>query len=352
METEGIFIPFHLEYCGLYKSKLTGDRGIVLRGVDTFLLVERKTTDLVSCKRISGLDDMENINYLNSDPIISSIKNMLLSGNYIQVEYNQILDYKGRISTSRYIKQVISCICIKVLPEKITKYVKGIWGKLEDIDYYRSIGEEDSESPFDKYRTGFVCELGSILSDKIIDYFRNFSIRENIDLGNLTGMIDKDSGTKFIRLVDVYDTSLCGGKGDYSIGVKPQGDNEYHLIIRRENLGKYDPDRKFRYSKLSFDDMNFVHSIFSGKITSIIQQYKNRREIEETIEKPHGKYIEYIKREIVKAANGDIGYISDKISSTSEFVDWRNFQNEKGEIIERLKDISRTVDNIMVESNK
>lgn len=42
----GIFIPFHLEYCGLYKSKINGDRGIVFRGVDTFLLVDRKTTNV------------------------------------------------------------------------------------------------------------------------------------------------------------------------------------------------------------------------------------------------------------------------------------------------------------------
>lgn len=293
METKKIFIPFYLEYVGTYslKKSLGGFEGLVFRKVDgiyvfVYNVGESRT---IHCREIGDNvlfgDDMW-LRKSKRYELVQKIGGTIMSGDFSELEFRF---FDGSLSGSskhvlksyskdQYLLAILNCLDMNFSSEDmISDEVNSLWDRVRKVDevrfrdLYKNIVGVISDIGLSRSDT-MLEEQGRYLSEKIYNHFKNYKMKEKIDLNKIEGIRDVEDGIDFVKLPS---KSRFYGLDFDLIGLKENGDGEYTLINR--GVSK-DVLNTRRYCVMSYVEKEECVPLLIDQdtnVTSVLIQWRN-----------------------------------------------------------------------------
>lgn len=357
METKKIFIPFYLEYVGVYSFKHHLERfeGLLFKKVDgTYAFVYKKEgSRSIHCREFS-----HNILFKEcgrDDELVREIGKVIMSGDFSELEFKFFyVSSEGEMEhvlkphyKNQYLLAILNCLDINFSHENmITVEVSRLWDRTRNVDrvrfqnLYRNVMGIISDRDYSMSDT-IQDVQGKDLSEKIHIHFTNYSMKDKINIDNIGCVLDIETGICFAKLI-VKERNY-GGDFDL-VGLKKKGDEEYSLVIRevpKIDLGTFkyrnltDTEKTDFLIQLIDQDTNITSVLIqgnNGKIwerteTNDVDSYRNY--IEAVVDKVLGCNNEEDEEErINREFNDDLVKISELISKKID-GDYRKYLTPK-----------------------
>lgn len=334
MKTKEIFIPYYLEYVGTYSTNwLGGFEGLLFKKVDGSYVFVYKIDNSRSIRCIELEDDGEFTNPTNNDSLVREVGKVIMSGDFSELEFKLFdgFDAESRsinkTEKDQYLLTILNCLDINFSHKSmITDGVLVDWKSLKEIDKVRKSKLNESELCNPIASDGGIFSVSRIalygdsgLSEKIYEHFKNYSMKEKINVGKLNCVRDIEDGINFVKL-DVEDPEY---DGDFDlVGLKYEENEEYTLVIRE--VSKSDLDT-CKYRTLSYIEKDeFVWNIIDQDtdITEVLIQGTNKRGVWEEIRTNDvDSYLSnYIDKIFESGSNGGDCTL-ENVKGSKEFVD-------------------------------
>lgn len=320
IETKKIFIPFYLEYVGVYSFKHHLERfeGLLFKKVDgTYAFVYKKEgSRSIHCREFA-----HNILFKEcgrDDELIREIGKAIMSGDFSELEFKF---FDGSVEgamehvlkpydKNQYLLAILNCLDINFSHKNmITDKVSKLWDRVKSVDtirfqdLYKNIVGIVSDRDLSISDT-ILEEQGRDLSEKIHIHFTNYSMKDKINLNKVECILDIEAGVNLVK-ISVKEQNL---KEDfYLVGLEKKLDGSYCLIVDEVPNGNL---IYYRYRKLTEDESNEFISKLIDQNTEITL-VKFRGDNGETWEKIETNnvdgYLKYIKFVIDKVTDEDSG---------------------------------------------
>lgn len=313
METKKIFIPFYLEYVGVYSFKHHLERfeGLLFKKVDgTYAFVYKKEgSRSIHCREFA-----HNILFKEcgrDDELVREIGKVIMSGDFSELEFKFFdVSSEGEMEhvlkphyKNQYLLAILNCLDINFSHKNmITDKVSKLWDRVKSVDtirfqdLYKNIVGIVSDRDLSISDT-ILEEQGRDLSEKIHIHFTNYSMKDKINIDNIGCVLDIETGICFAKLI-VKERNY-GGDFDL-VGLKKKGDEEYSLVIRE--VPKIDFGT-FKYRNLTdTEKTDFLIQLIDQdtNITSVLIQGNNGKIWERTETNDVDSYRNYIEAVVDK----------------------------------------------------
>ena len=313
METKKIFIPFYLEYVGVYSFKhhLEGFEGLLFKKVDGIyaFVYKKEGSRSIHCREFA-----HNILFKEcgrDDELVREIGKAIMSGDFSELEFKF---FDGSVEgamehvlkpydKNQYLLAILNCLDINFSHKNmITDKVSKLWDRVKSVDtirfqdLYKNIVGIVSDRDLSISDT-ILEEQGRDLSEKIHIHFTNYSMKDKINIDNIGCVLDIETGICFAKLI-VKERNY-GGDFDL-VGLKKKGDEEYSLVIRE--VPKIDLGT-FKYRNLTdTEKTDFLIQLIDQdtNITSVLIQGNNGKIWERTETNDVDSYRNYIEAVVDK----------------------------------------------------
>ena len=315
METKKIFIPFYLEYANSFKSSCDGVSPIFIFGTasrDYFYVTYEE--DCISCTRSESGTSWKKLftgdGEEKFDEELKPLWEMLLNKPFDEINFNLYWSdedctyHLSKHDKNQFLLSILNCLNMNLSPKNvINDRVTMFWNLAKNSDINRF------ENPYKDHRkVGLIeqslWEQGRYFSDEVYKHFKNYRMKEKINLNNVECIFDIETGISLVKL-DVKEQNSCGGF--YLVGLKKKFDESYCLVIKEvPNSGlKYN-----RYSPLNRDEGIDLISVLIDRNTNIssVLFIRDSCGTWEKIETNNvNDYLKYIKLLTDKVTSGDNG---------------------------------------------
>lgn len=316
METEKIIIPYYLEYVNCVECESDGNPPIFIFGTassrDYFYITYKE--DCVSCtksessmgwKKLFAGDDREKF-YEGLEPLWK----MLINKSFDDIDFKlfwsngNCTDRISKNDKNQFFLAILNCLNMNLSPKNaINDRVTMFWNLAKNNDIRRF------QNPYKGYRkVGLIeqslWEQGRYFSEEVYKHFKNYSMKDKINLNNVECILDIETGISLVKL-DVKEQNSCGGF--YLVGLKKKFDESYCLVIKEiPNSGlKYN-----QYSPLNRDEgIDLISELIdrNTNISSVLFIRDSCGTWEKIETNNVNDYIKYIKLLTDKVTNGDNG---------------------------------------------
>lgn len=331
MKTKEIFIPYYLEYVGTYSINwLLGIEGLLFKKVDgSYVFVYS-----ISGSRAIHCREFEDDNFFTKttgSDIVREVGKVIMSGDFSELEFKLFdeLDGEnqsiGKSEKDQYLVTILNCLDMNFSHKSmITDGVLVDWKSLREIDKVRKSKLNESElcNPiaadrgiFSPSRIALYGDSG--LSDKIYNHFKNYRMKNKMDIEKVECIRDIEDGIDFVKL-DVREKNY-GGDFDL-VGLKENGDEEYSLIIRE--VSKSDLNT-CKYRSLTNDEkIDFLIKLVDQdtNITSTLIQGNDGKIWENTETNDVDGYRDYIEAVVDKVIDGEECSLHEDAECSKDFV--------------------------------
>lgn len=378
MKRKDLFIPFYLEYAGCCKFGDNNGRVIFRRADYNGVLVEIISDKSISISEIPTLDhyELERLGENESKALVDRLRGIIWkndtdvsiildSKNYNPIEYGD---------KNLYLLTIFNCISTDF-------YTNEVYGVEGIYEYWENMSklDEDRLAVGDRYYS-ILYSMDTKKHERIrresrdAQFVLNQSYRhiikesekgtEGIDLRNLNGVKDKESGISFIRL-------FMSGKdsGEYLVGVKFSEDEGYSIVVRElEDESELDSNRYVPLQDSS--EKSFVYKILdkNTRIYSVDRTWTNEDGIKSRYKilgssGMFGDYLLELRKSIVENSGVDlpknselfskpVGHVEEYALSKINEVNWKNFPGDGIVIRRNLLSIIDRIDNLKEQNKK
>lgn len=375
MKTKEIFIPYYLEYVGTYSINwLLGIEGLLFKKVNGSYVLVYNMGKSRAIRFREFENDRELTKVTNNDSLVRSVGKVIMSGDFSELEF-KLFDGLGNEPQSigesdkdQYLVTILNCLDINFSHKSmITDGVLVDWKSLREIDKVRSNELNGPElcNPiasdggiFSPSRIALYGDSG--LSDKIYEHFKNYRMKNKMNIEEVRCIRDIEDGIDFAKL-DVREKNY-GGDFDL-VGLKGNGDEEYSLVIREVSKGDLNT---CKYRSLTIDEkIDFLLKLVDQdtNITSTLIQGNDGKIWENTETNDVDGYRDYIEAVVDKVIDGEecslhedaecskdfvcvildmVDRIKNKLSSVEDKIDY----DSSRPIMYNLMSISKCLDNL------
>ena len=378
MKRKDLFIPFYLEYAGCCKFGDNNGRVIFRRADYNGVLVEIISDKSISISEIPSPDhyELERLGENESKALVDRLRGIIWkndtdvsiildSKNYNPIEYGD---------KNLYLLTIFNCISTDF-------YTNEVYGVEGIYEYWENMSklDEDRLAVGDRYYS-ILYSMDTKKHERIrresrdAQFVLNQSYRhiikesekgtEGIDLRNLNGVKDKESGISFIRL-------FMSGKdsGEYLVGVKFSEDEGYSIVVRElEDESELDSNRYVPLQDSS--EKSFVYKILdkNTRIYSVDRTWTNEDGIKSRYKilgssGMFGDYLLELRKSIVENSGVDlpknfelfskpVGHVAEYALSKINEVNWKNFPGDGVVIRRNLLSIIDRIDKLGEQNKK
>jgi hypothetical protein len=313
METKKIFIPFYLEYLKCVKPLHSDSYPIfIFRSVvgDRFHVTHRNGSIVCNVLKSNSREYLLIRGEVKDNEKLKPLGKILLSKSFDDIDlkiYWDSEEYSDRISKydkNQLLLTILNCLNMNLSPNNvINDRVTMFWNLAKNSDINRF------ENPYKDHRkVGIIeqslWEQGRYFSEEVHKHFKNYSMKDKINLNNVECILDIETGISLVKL-DVKEQNSCGGF--YLVGLKKKFDESYCLVIKEvPNRGlKYN-----RYSPLNRDEgIDLISELIdrNTNISSVLFIRDSCGTWEKIETNNVNDYLKYIKLLTDKVTNGDNG---------------------------------------------
>jgi hypothetical protein len=331
MKTKEIFIPYYLEYVGTYLINwLGGFEGLLFKKVDGSYVFAYNIgkSRVIHCREFE--DDSFFTKTTGSD-LVREVGKVIMSGDFSDIEFKLFNGLEGmnvlvdKSEKDRYLVTILNCLDINFSHKSmVTDEVVENWKFLREIDKVRSneLNEPGLLNPmavdegiFSVNRIAIYGDSG--LSDKIYEHFKNYKMKDKMNIEKVKCIRDIEDGIDFAKL-DVREKNY-GGDFDL-VGLKGNGDEEYSLVIRE--VSKNDLNT-CKYRSLTNDEkIDFLIKLVDQdtNITSTLIQGNDGKIWENTETNDVDGYRDYIEAVVDKVIDGEECSLHEDAECSKDFV--------------------------------
>lgn len=375
MKTKEIFIPYYLEYVGTYSINwLGGFEGLLFKKMDgSYVFVYNISGSMaIHCREFE--DDGAFTKTTNNNSLVREVGKVIMSGDFSELEFKLFDGFDAEsqsISESgkdQYLVTILNCLDINFSHKiMVTDEALVNWKYLKEIDKVRSNELNEAELLNPIAADGGIFSVSRIelygdsgLSDKIYNHFKNYKMKDKMNIEKVECIRDIEDGIDFVKL-DVREKNY-GGDFDL-VGLKGNGDEEYSLVIRE--VSKSDLNT-CKYRNLTNDEkIDFLIKLVDQdtNITSTLIQGNDGKIWENTETNDVDGYRDYIEAVVDKVIDGEecslhedaecskdfvcvildtVDRIKNKLSSVEDKIDY----DSSRPIMYNLMSISKCLDNL------
>lgn len=331
MKTKEIFIPYYLEYVGTYSINwLGGFEGLLFKKVDgSYVFVYNISgSRAIHCREFE--DDSFFTKTTGSD-LVREVGKVIMSGDFSELEFKLFdeLDGEnqsiGKSEKDQYLVTILNCLDMNFSHKSmITDGVLVDWKSLREIDKVRKskLNEPELCNPiaadggiFSPSRIALFGDSG--LSDKIYEHFKNYKMKDKMNIEKVKCIRDIEDVIDFAKL-DVREKNY-GGDFDL-VGLKGNGNEEYSLVIRE--VSKSDLNT-CKYRSLTNDEkIDFLIKLVDQdtNITSTLIQGNDGKIWENTETNDVDGYRDYIEAVVDKVIDGEECSLHEDAECSKDFV--------------------------------
>lgn len=313
METKKIFIPFYLEYLKCVKPAHSDSYPIfIFRNVvgDRLHVTHRNGSIICNVLKSNSREYLLIRGEVKDNEKLKSLGKILLSKSFDDIDlkiYWDSEEYSDRIAKydkNQLLLTILNCLNMNLSPKNvINDRVTMFWNLAKNSDINRF------ENPYKDHRkVGIIeqslWEQGRYFSEEVHKHFKNYSMKDKINLNNVECILDIETGISLVKL-DVKEQNSCGGF--YLVGLKKKFDESYCLVIKEApNRGlKYN-----RYSPLNRDEgIDLISELIdrNTNISSVLFIRDSGGTWEKIETNNVNDYLKYIKLLTDKVTSGDNG---------------------------------------------